>query len=44
LWVDLNGDQLPDLITARTIESGLFSKSFKGELIWLENPGFLSEN
>ena len=34
------------MLTQRVIKSGIFSFSFKGELIWLENPGasdFLSE-
>ncbi len=34
LWVDLNGDGKLDLITARTTESGIFSKTFTGELLW----------
>jgi len=45
-WHDFNGDGLKDMLTQRVIKSGIFSFKFKGELMWLENPGasdFLSE-
>jgi len=40
-WHDFNGDGLLDLLTSRVIKRRWwgFKPTFKGELLWLENPG-----
>jgi hypothetical protein len=40
-WLDVNGDGLKDLVTARGMKSMMGGSG--GELLWLENPGKLGE-
>jgi len=40
---DFNGDGLEDILTARFVKGGPFFKpTFKGDLLWYENPGLSS--
>lgn len=39
-WHDFNGDGFKDILTARFVKGGsLFRPTFKGDMMWYENPG-----
>jgi len=39
-WHDFNGDGQEDMLTVRAIKGGSFFRpSFRGEMLWFENPG-----